>query len=550
MGLHKMMTEYMLSLNILLDSLNKDSLESHIKSGDERKYRQIDYLPEKDVSGLDTNTIYVGKLSRALARNRETPGYHYICIRDRFNDKDETEQALEGIVLVNENISVHKLYGALQRQSRRIYNWILRMKSCLIDQGDYQDLFDISEDILENFTAAIDVSYKLIAYTKNHLSDDPINTALVEKGYHSEETMRAIQKANRFPVYKSENGIIENAPGNPTIYATVSKWFKAGGEEYTHIIMICNSRPPSPALTELFSIFLDHAEICFKRSTQQGTNRSQIYLSLFSDMSFGNLVNPRIISERANVLNIPFNDNFDLCDITFENNDAVPVGRFADELSARLPTSRIIFQNYEVIALNSYPEGETSYFKERRQEELESFFEQYGAICGTSEPFARLSDFHYAYIQAKRAQAMGSKLKQRGELWGFDEATRLSIYGADSERLFTYDEVFPHYMIHQAQTGTVNVFYNNVYVRAIERLHAGDIERGSDNVRLLYGYLISERSPTTTGKLLHMNRNNVIYRISKIEEELGMKLSDYEVHLRLIIALKYCEVQYIHREGV
>jgi len=527
------------SLNILLDSIDPDHLVNHIPEGERRPYHLVDYLPEKEIHELSSDVLYVGKLSRAIARNREEVGYHYVCIRDRIPDDQETEQLLQGIVIVNENISLHELFTILQQQQLKIFNWILKMKDCLVGDGSYQELFDISEDVLENFTSAIDVAYKLIAYTKNHLSDDPINTALVEKGYHSEETMKAIQKANRFPVYDREDGVIVNLPGNPTVYATISKWFKFSGNAYTHIIMICNNRPPSPGLIEMFSIFLGQASICFQRQIRQSSNRSQSYYSLFSDMAFGKLENPNTIADRAKCVNLPFQGDFILFEIVFENNNLVPVGRFVDELSVCLPNAKIIFQNYEVIGLSS--DVDPNGFREAFAHQVKELFSQYGVFCGISAPFKRLSDFHVAYNQARHAQAIGQKFDKAGDRWGFSDGTRECVFHPNHLHIYTHDKIFPYYMLHQAQVNSPEVFYNNIYIDAVGKLQ-------EESARILYIYLIADRSPTATGNLLHTNRNNIIYRIARIEEELGMDLNDYDVRFRLMLAYKYWEMQHIEAE--
>lgn len=537
------MTE--ISLNILLDPINAEKLDAHIPEDERRCYSWVEYLPDIGGEALCDDIIYVTKLSHALFHKASSPDFHCVCIRDRIPDEQETEEALRGFIIVNENIDVYKLYKLLQGQLLKIIDWVMNMKECLMKQGGYQDLFDISEDILENFTSAIDVGYKLLAYTKNHLSDDPINVSLVEKGYHNAEAMKEIQRANRFPAYEYEQGIIENPPGNPTVYATISKWFRFAGNPYVHIIMICNNRPPSPCLIELFEIFLEHANIFFQRQTEQNSNRIQNYYSLFSDMAFNNLDSPRVIAERAKCINLPFEGIFDICHIVFEDNNKIPVGRFVDELFACIPGAKIIFRNYEVIVFNSYSNPASGFYN-THVKAVEKHFARYGAICGVSERFTQLSGFMTAYTQAQRAQALGYKLHIAGDCWGFSEGVYKNAFPPRHERIYPYDDIYPYLMIHYGQVGSFDVFANNPYIAAIEKLHSDKAEKGDNNARVLYIYLMSERSPTVAGKLLCMNRNNIIYRIAKIEEQLGMDLNDCEVRFRLMLAFKYWETQHIN----
>ena len=51
-----------------------------------------------------------------------------------------------------------------------------------------------------------------------------------------------------------------------------------------------------------------------------------------------------------------------------------------------------------------------------------------------------------------------------------------------------------------------------------------------------------ERKATETGQQLHMHRNNVIYRISRIEELTGLSLDDHGTRLGLEISFLMLEL--------
>ena len=59
-------------------------------------------------------------------------------------------------------------------------------------------------------------------------------------------------------------------------------------------------------------------------------------------------------------------------------------------------------------------------------------------------------------------------------------------------------------------------------------------------------YLLTERSISSTAKIMHMHRNSVIYRLNKIQEILGLDLNDPDVRLRLLISFKILELQSGH----
>jgi len=216
-----------------------------------------------------------------------------------------------------------------------------------------------------------------------------------------------------------------------------------------------------------------------------------------------------------------------------------------DELFACIPDAKIIFQNFEVIVFNSYASPESGFYN-THVKAVEKHLARYGAVCGISEHFTQLSDFQTAYTQAKRAQALGYKLHMAGDYWGFSAGVYNSAFRPRHERIYPYDDIYPYLMIHYAQIGVLNVFANNRYIEAIEKLHEDKVENGADSARVLYIYLMSERSPTIAGKILCMNRNNIIYRIARIKELLGMDLDDYEIRFRLMLAYKYWETQHLN----
>jgi DNA-binding PucR family transcriptional regulator len=76
--------------------------------------------------------------------------------------------------------------------------------------------------------------------------------------------------------------------------------------------------------------------------------------------------------------------------------------------------------------------------------------------------------------------------------------------------------------------------YSAAY-RALDKLSENDSKRGTNNFELLYAYLINERKASETAQIMHMHRNNVIYRIGKICEMTGLDLSDPDVRLRLML---------------
>ena len=531
--------------NIVLETLNQYR-GSHYLDDSGRTYRWVAMLPE-DPDEMEPDILYVCLLSEALKRNPEAQGYNYLCIRDRFTDDedDADKEKMRGFIVINENKDVSWLLNIVQKRFLEISEWVTKMQDALIDNCDYQRLLDLCEPILKNFVSVFDSSYTLLAYTKSIKGRDPVTIALVEKGYHSDDILQKFREKRRFEVYEQEQGVVISAPGVVSQYEIVTKWCRYGGELMVQVVVECSLTPLSPAFVDLFEIFMEYIDICFQR--QQRAHPSQIYSSLLHEMLYGELSSPFVIGERAKTADIPFKGYFDVYRIVFKDNSTILVGRFVQELMAYLPKSRIIAHNYEVIVLNVYSLSNTQKQSRANLSKIVPLLEKYGALCGVSERFMSLPELMNAYTQATRAQTLGVQLRTLGNYWNFDSEVFKETSVRNSDSVFFYNDIYIYLAIHMAQSGTYDAFNNTFYNAALKKLIDYDTDNKTRLVQVLYAYLITERRATSSGKILNMHRNNVLYHISRIEAIIEVDLNNYWVRLKLLLAFHFFELQESNR---
>ena len=536
----------MITKNIVIELLQPYRGSHYLDAIAEPEFKWISLLPDSP-DEMKPDILYACLLSAAMQCNIANPGYFYLCIRDRFTDDDEDSEALKGIIVINENKDVSWLFNLVQRRFMEINEWILKMQTALIDNCDYQRLTDLSETVLKNFVSIFDSSYTLLAYTKNISCQDPVNITMLEKGYHTDETMQKFRDRRRFEIYEQEQGVIVSPPGVIAQYEIVTKWCRYGDELLLQAVMECSHEPLSLASIDLFEIFMEYIQICFLR--YQRTNPSHIYSSLLSEMLYENLTNPFIIGERAKTSDILFKGNFDAYRVVFEDNSTVLVGRFVKELTAYLPDSKIIAHKYEIVVLNTYSKSDNKQ-SVRNLSKLLPLFEKYGAMCGVSEMFTSLPELKNAYTQATRAQTIGVQLRTLGNYWNFDtavfEATAFEKTGSNG-KVFFYDSIYPYLALHFAQSGPFDAFGNTPHSKSLKKLIEYDKENNTRLVQVLYAHLISERRATAAGRLLNMHRNNVLYHVSRIEDITGLDLNDYWTRLKFMLAFHFIEIQESNR---
>jgi len=524
--------------NIVLETLNKYRGSQHLH-GSERSYRWVAMLPD-DMGEMEEGLLYVCLLSEAMRRNAEHPGYDYLCIRDRYTDYEDSDDILSGFIVIDENRDTSWLLNLVQRRFLQISEWVTSMQNALISNCDYQRLIDLCEPMLNNFVSVFDPAYTLLAYTKNIECHDPINIALVEKGYHTDEIIQKFRDRRRFQVYEQEQGVVISPPGVISQFEIVTKWCRYGGELLLQVVMECSRTPLSLAAVDLFEMLMEHVQICFYR--QQRANPSQIYNSLFSEMLYGDLDNPFIIGERAKTADVPFSGKFNVYRIVFEDNSTVLVGRFVQELMTYLPLSKIIAHKYEVMALNIFSVSNIQKQSDVYLAKIAPLLDKYGAMCGVSEVFTSLPELKNAYIQATRAQTIGVQLRTLGNCWNFDKEVYEATAIERSGRTFHYNDVYVHLALHFAQSGYFDAFGSTLYNNALKKLIAYDKENNTRLVQILYAHLACERRATASGRLLHMHRNNVLYHISRIEEITGIDLNNYWARLKLTLAFHFFEL--------
>ena len=70
----------------------------------------------------------------------------------------------------------------------------------------------------------------------------------------------------------------------------------------------------------------------------------------------------------------------------------------------------------------------------------------------------------------------------------------------------------------------------------LEAIAESDSSARTDNYDFLYTFLECERKTSVTANVLHMHRNNVRYRIDRIEQQFGIDTNDPVLRFDLMLA--------------
>lgn len=136
------------------------------------------------------------------------------------------------------------------------------------------------------------------------------------------------------------------------------------------------------------------------------------------------------------------------------------------------------------------------------------------ATYGLSNPFTSIQNLSSACFQASYAQRHAADLTESASLIGVPSPNPAGIRYSDVTLYHILSSFFTQYP------------FELYCPRSFLRLLEDEREGHNNNLNLLLVYLSHECNSTTTARLLHMHRNNVIYRINKLKEKYVIDFAD------------------------
>jgi hypothetical protein len=404
-----------------------------------------------------------------------------------------------------------KLLPELQGYFATLTDWYERLHEAVILKRNLQDILTLSEPILGNFISVSDSALSLIAYTRNIATDDPISLFLIENGYHSEDSFQKFKQGNRFETWTSSLGLIINDDRSIAKYPVVSKVFNFGKTYFTHVVMSCNHRALTPGLVDLFGVMTKVMGYFVSHEWEEEKYNSHAYESLLTDLMNG-VVTADILPERSRIAGICHTDRYVVMLLDDMTGKAFS-GRTAQNISRR-------FRHIHTVTLN----GRLALFLHHDNlpqllddgeylRALAEYFAVNNIVCGMSDIFESLLSLNDAYRQAEFAL---SERRGSGHIVPFDDCFERVVFDRSKQ--------------------AAQLFKTTRYGKMLLRLIYGDREKHTNNFDVLQMYLRNDRRALETAQELHMHRNNVAYRVTRIEEMLGIDLEDADFRKKLSIA--------------
>ena len=520
------------TLNVILENLKHYRLESRVDESLEISFRQARLLEvseeesgEKSEEGFDPEFLYIGFLSEALAAAKKARGVIFLCIHDTDMSEHEREHFQPSFVVIREDIAPMKLFFEVQKNILAMQEWHDAMQEAVINQKSIQEILGLSEPVIGNFITINDSAFSLLAYTKGIPTDDEVSIHIVEKGYHSAETVRKFKRVKRFDRwFNSGEEFVISTDRHFSHYVTVTRVFIHDETTFSQVVMHCNFRELSPGLIDMFKELTSFLGYHIERDL--ANRRNSIYSSIIADLMTGRISDPDIAVERAKSVGIAPSSEMAVL-LLAENlgENVIFSDRIAHDISQQFQYIQPVNYNQRLLLLLNHPNILYYMNKQGIGERLNKFLEENNIYCGVSDTVNNLLDLPDAYLQAEFA------LDNRAHISHFEKG---QPSGQRSANVILFSDHYAEFLLNHDKRAD-RIWRSSKYGKMLERLRKNDLEKNTNNLAVLYSFLINERRATETAAATYMHRNNVLYRIGRIEEMLDIRLDDPATRLNLLI---------------
>ena len=418
-----------------------------------------------------------------------------------------------------------EIYQRLNERYIRIMDWRMRMAEGMTNGCSLQEIMEMSKDMIGNYIAVSDNTFRLVANTANIPCDDVICQRMIKHGYHPESVVAKFRSTGRVKFWEEHDFYIDNGHlFSP--YTLVGRIFRMNGEYMAHAVMTCNNRDATPDVIDLYNMLCEFIAKFAARDWENQNAELVLYSSLLSDLLSGSATDFEQVKERMAQNGFP-SDVMCLVRIPVNAVANTLVGRLSKDVSELFSHVHIALYQQELVLLIGAEEGS---YDAADREALEFFklLEKYELTCGVSSFFDDVSQIGVAYMQAKEALNSGDRLRRSAHI----EQLRTRYPHA-----FRFDEYLPYCLLDNSYD-VIRQWLLSDAGRALSEIEELDRKNGSNNLQLLYTYLMNERRAKETGEAMHLHRNSVVYRIEHLRDAVHLgDLEDANVRTGLLMSL-------------
>lgn len=519
-----------IALGMLFDQLEGCQITQYSAAQMDCVYHGIELLPSAPKI-LKPQIIYLTDGSRADAVQRimgerhaeQAPCILYVCPPGGecpVGCCTVLETELELCEVLNQAIAIVFHYA----------KWLSSMDYCILKDGKIGELINTATEMVQNPIQLYDPSLKLIASSRLS-SDDALFAEIQRYGGLSHKTAQYLQKLDFFPQAGPEADpmlLFEQSPISP--YAQLFYRIYSGGKLSAILYIVFSEKPYAPWYRQLVKVLGKTLSQALLQMDLFNDTIATGYAYLMQDLLSEKESPQEEIEARAERLSLPYESSYFLVSIGGSQTAAqnIPVDFFIRGCESLHPNARACKYEDEVLVLIHFSDvGEAADHRfSGFLEQLRGRLLEYDLCAGFSRRFFTLSEMKLAHIQAYQARVLGLRLRDSQ----FAKEFHLHLTGSGAI-LFDYNDFCRAHMVASfCETVPYHSFCNMKLLELVKSSRAAN----TNQVAILYAYLVCNCKLTDTAEYLHMHRNSIVYHVRRIEEVMQMSLKDAEFQAELM----------------
>ncbi|MCL1895340.1 MAG: helix-turn-helix domain-containing protein [Clostridiales bacterium] len=499
-----------------------------------------------DIGFESKDTIYIAPLS-ALKDVQVPEGFFCVCVDDLPAGEQAAARPAGALVLGRGRINT--LVRMLKNYIIKLQNWEKAMIQYVMEKN-LQGLLQETGAIIGNTLLLYNDSFRLLAYYVTDSNDDKYYGDLIKAN------VSRIDLENDFadlilslphpdpPAGKSvdrpESRFVAR-PESRFVARTVFVQDRPRGQAY----MFCKSEAATRGQIMLFEAMMKWIHVFFDREAplvETSKNIEAFMIDLVENRS----TDPMSVSNRADYCGIPADRLYCLFVVRFKSYFRdIEASQLLKKLAKQLPEARLIPYNDSILVINYYKTVASREEADEWVTAIRDILREANAEMGIAVPEESLRTMHLSYKRAVMAIEYGKRIRLKRAI---DAGEGVDVNRYQGYDIYAYETYYIYHIIDLIRTENRTILEGSQCMRALAKLYAFDRENKTDNLKLLYGYLINERSASKTASAMHMHRNNVIYRIKRIEHIIKINLDEYHYRFKLLLSYRiidYYGVDYL-----
>jgi len=362
-----------------------------------------------------------------------------------------------------------------------------------------------------------DTSFRLIAHTNHPDVDDPFWMDFINNTYLSSDIVSDFKTTRLYErILKSKGpvfGLWENAK-----YRRLISNIMIGNKIVAQLFVLEFEREFTDLDYELISLLSEVISEDMQKEKPVVNTKQTMYEYFLTDLLNGKLKDAETINERSKLFDLHLKDEYvlalDWMRLDTSKMSLVSIVNILESLV--LDSKVIVYNNYIVMIFSGAKTTPEEYQNELHN--VNAFLKRVPVIAGLSRRFKSLQDFQKRFQQAVKAMEIGYKIHFEDNLIKYDDVSFFHMLETYSNEEL-YDFCFP----------------------PVLALMQFDREHKSGYSQTLYYYIDSARKKAATADSLHVHRNTMNYRLSKIKEISGIDLTDPKVYQTCYFSLRILE---------